>query len=379
MDFNEAPKQKAEIGEAAYRCFLRKVGFRVNKSAINGCFFVLALAMLSGCQDANEWQGFQEIEAEVVLLGSYKVEDLSSIEPLRALRSSDVANIPKEMAQLGKFLFHDKRLSKDKSISCASCHDLANGGDDGLEVSVGVGGALGAINSPTVLNSGFNFRQFWDGRASSLQEQAEGPVGNPMEMSADWETVVKELNADSQLREKFKSVFGDHEITQERVTRAIADFEKTLVTPAPFDQYLLGDENAISEDAKAGYRLFKRRGCVACHQGINVGGNLYQKFGAIQTYFESDGAEDLGLGRRTNRDGDMSVFKVPSLRNVAKTSPYFHNAGAKDLKTAIFIMGVMQLGLTLPDVEIARIEAFLNTLSGEVPVLADSDVDEGQP
>lgn len=328
----------------------------------------VTLALLGGCGEDQNWRAFSDQRATRVMLSEGKSRDLANPEPLRALARADVAGISPDMANLGNQLFHDMRLSGDGSLSCASCHSLATGGVDGSAVSVGINGAKGGINSPTVLNSGFNFRQFWDGRAEDLQAQAAGPVANPIEMGAEWDVVVKKLNTDEALREQFTQVFGDPEITEERVTRAIADFEKTLVTPAPFDRYLLGEATAISSKAKEGYRLFKRHGCIACHQGINVGGNLYQKFGAIQTYFESKTSADEGLGGRTNRTEDKSVFKVPSLRNVAKTAPYFHNAGAKDLKTAITIMGVMQLGRVLPPEDIEKIEAFLHTLSGDVVV-----------
>jgi cytochrome c peroxidase len=160
---------------------------------------------------------------------------------------------------------------------------IAEGGDDGARTSTGIDGAQGPINAPTVLNAVYNFRQFWDGRAADLAEQAQGPVVNPTEMGATWPEVIDKLQRDPSYPPQFAGAFGDRTITTERIARAIARFEETLVTPAPFDRYLLGDASAIDDDARRGYQLFKSYGCVACHQGINVGGNLYQKFGALQS------------------------------------------------------------------------------------------------
>lgn len=272
-----------------------------------------------------------------------------------------------EKVALGRLLFHDPRLSADLSLSCASCHDLQRGGSDGRPVSVGVGGTLGDINAPSVLTAALNFRQFWDGRAASLEEQAGGPVVNPKEMAAAWPQVIARLQADDGLRERFARLYPDG-LNIDNVKSAIADFERSLPRPSRFDRWLRGDARAISVDEEAGYRLFKKHGCVGCHQGSNVGGNLYQRFGVMaphlleKTRFRS---ADLGRYNVTGRDEDRHVFKVPGLRNVALTAPYFHDGSVATLEEAVAIMGRYQLGLELDPRDVALIAAFLATLSGE--------------
>lgn len=269
---------------------------------------------------------------------------------------------------LGKRLFHDKRLSKDNSLACAGCHELSNGGVDGRQFAVGVGGQVGPINAPTVLNSGFNFRQFWNGRAESLEEQAEGPVHNPKEMGSNWKEVVAKLGKDKPLVDQFRAIYGDG-LHPRNIQDAIATFERSLVTQSRFDQYLRGEFKAINEDEKKGYELFKNYGCVACHQGVNVGGNMYQTFGVLGNYFQDRGNitdADLGRYNVTKRAQDRFVFKVPSLRNVELTAPYFHDGSAKTLNHAVDVMFRYQLGRTAPDADKALIVAFLKSLTGEV-------------
>jgi len=269
---------------------------------------------------------------------------------------------------LGKRLFHDKRLSKDNSLACAGCHELTTGGVDGRQFAVGVGGQVGPINAPTVLNSGFNFRQFWNGRAESLEEQAEGPVHNPKEMGSNWKEVVAKLGKDTPLVDQFRAIYGDG-LHPRNIQDAIATFERSLVTQSRFDQYLRGDFKAINEDEEKGYELFKNYGCVACHQGVNVGGNMYQTFGVLGNYFQDRGNitdADLGRYNVTKRAQDRFVFKVPSLRNVELTAPYFHDGSAKTLNDAVDVMFRYQLGRTAPDADKALIIAFLKSLTGEV-------------
>ncbi|NVJ52340.1 MAG: cytochrome-c peroxidase [Campylobacteraceae bacterium] len=267
-------------------------------------------------------------------------------------------------ALLGKKLFFDKKLSKDNTISCASCHDLNNGGDDGLIFSVGINGKLGNINAPTVLNSIFNFRQFWDGRAKDLAEQAKGPIENPIEMGHDFASLVKVLKRSS-YKESFKAVYKDG-ITEQNIVNALAEFEKTLITPnSSFDKYLKGDEAAITAFEKEGFELFKNKGCISCHNGVNIGGNLYSKFGMI---VDID-SKSLGKYNVTKNELDKYYFKVPTLRNISLTAPYFHDGRYQDLKEVVKTMALVQLGRPITNLEIEKIVAFLKTLNGKLEII----------
>ncbi len=268
--------------------------------------------------------------------------------------------------QLGKKLFLDPILSADGTISCATCHDLQNGGDDGLQFSFGIKGQLGAVNSPTVYNSGFNFRQFWNGRAKDLKEQAKGPIANPVEMGHTLQGAVKVLSGNSEYLKNFQEIYPDG-ITQENIVDAIAEFEKALITPnAPFDKYLKGDKNAISKDAEEGYKLFASKGCILCHHGVNIGGNIYNKFGI----FEDANSSDQGLYSLTKKEEDRLLFKVPSLRNSAKTSPYMHDGRVATLKDAVELMSHYQLGRDMRPEEIDKITLFLESLTAPIPEAA---------
>ncbi|MDK9691705.1 cytochrome-c peroxidase [Azospira sp.] len=287
-------------------------------------------------------------------------------EPLLPLPDS----LPVDPAKvaLGRLLFNDPRLSRDDSLACAGCHDLQRGGADGLPVSRGVDGKKGGINAPTVLNAAFNFRQFWDGRAATLEEQVEGPVHNPLEMAADWDQVLAKLQADKELRSRFASAYPAG-LTAATVRHAIAEYERSLLTPSRFDRWLRGDDTALSDEEKAGYRLFKRHGCSSCHQGVNVGGNLFQRFGVMDNYFANKKAltaADMGRFNVTGRDEDRHVFKVPTLRNVALTAPYFHDAATSSLDEAVALMGRYQLGVELPARDVTLIVTFLQSLNGDV-------------
>jgi cytochrome c peroxidase len=286
-------------------------------------------------------------------------------EPIKPLPAK--LNLDARKVTLGRALFHDKRLSKDNSLSCASCHDLAAGGVDGKQFAVGIKGQVGPINTPTVLNSGLNFRQFWDGRAATLEEQAAGPVHNPGEMGSNWPEVIGKLSQDKALVERFKASYPDG-LQPRNIQDAIATFERSLITPSRFDRYLNGESNALQEDEKRGYQLFKNYGCVACHQGVGVGGNMYQAFGVLGNYFKDKGKiteADLGRYAVTKNELDRHVFKVPSLRNVELTAPYFHDGSAKTLEDAVEVMFRYQLGRTAPATEKALIVRFLKTLTGE--------------
>jgi cytochrome c peroxidase len=268
---------------------------------------------------------------------------------------------------LGEKLFNDKRLSKDGTLACVSCHDLGKGGVDRAAVSTGIGGAKGPINAPTVFNSGFNFRQFWDGRAASLEEQAAGPIHNPKEMGSNWTEVLAKLNQDQALATEIKSVYADG-LQPKNIQDAIATFERSLVTPSRFDSFLRGNKTAITAEEQQGYQLFKSYGCVACHQGVNVGGNMFQVFGVMGDYFKKrGGVNDADLGRYnvTKIESDKHVFKVPSLRNVALTPPYFHDGSAATLEDAVDVMFRFQLGRAGSAKDKELIVKFLHSLTGE--------------
>jgi cytochrome c peroxidase len=276
--------------------------------------------------------------------------------------------------KLGRRLFQDARLSVDNSVSCASCHHVGENGADTNARSAGVGGALGDINTPTVFNSGFSFRQFWNGRADTLEDQIEGPIHNPAEMATDWPQILEKLQADSEYVAAFSSIYAT-KIESRTIKDAIATFERSLITPdCRFDRYLRGDGNALTAEEKEGYRLFKDSGCSSCHQGVLVGGNMFEKFGIVRDYFADRGRitkADLGRFNVTGVETDRFEFKVPSLRNVARTAPYFHDGSAQSLEEAVGVMARYQLGRELTATELQRIVQFLETLTGRTP--------EGEP
>jgi len=285
---------------------------------------------------------------------------LMASEPITPL--PETIKVDQAKAELGRALFFDTILSHNDTISCASCHNLQNGGDDDLRVSFGIDGKKGEVNAPTVYNAVFNFRQFWDGRAKDLQEQAAGPIENPVEMGATFQEVIQKLKK-SKYKKLFAAIYKDG-ITKESITDAIAEYEKTLITPnSRFDKYLKGDENALTKEEKEGYELFKSKGCVSCHHGKNIGGNLYSKFGI----FDESNSQWFGRYNVTHKERDKYFFKVPSLRNIAKTAPYFHDGRTYDLQEAVKIMSQYQLGRHITQEEIAKITAFLQSLNGELP------------
>lgn len=251
------------------------------------------------------------------------------------------------------------------------------GGSDNLRTSIGDKWQQGPINSPTVLNSSLNFVQFWDGRAKDLREQAGGPIANPMEMAFTHELAVDILSSIPEYREEFKSVFNEDKITIEQITSALATFEETLVTPnSRFDQWLAGKDDAITDQELNGYLLFKNSGCVACHNGVAVGGNTFQKMGVVEPYVTDNAS--AGVAGVSGNDVDRMRFKVPTLRNVELTYPYFHDGAAQTLTEAVDIMGRLQLGKKYTEAEIKDIVAFLKTLTGDqpdfkLPILPPSD------
>lgn len=293
---------------------------------------------------------------------------------LLALGSEPIEPIPlklelnEQKVELGKQLFSDVQLSSNNTISCASCHNLSDNGADHLARSIGINNATGVINVPTVFNSGFNFRQQWDGVVETLEEQVEKPLQSELAMDSNWTEVVNKLQESSQYRLLFGQLYADG-IKSDNIKDAIATFERSLYTPnSRFDQYLRGDETALNPQEREGYRRFKAYGCVSCHQGVNIGGNLYQTFGLMGNYFKDRGnvtKADLGRFNVTGKESDRHVFKVPSLRNIALTNPYFHDGSAETLEEAVRVMGKYQLGRQLSQDDIDLIVTFFNALTGE--------------
>ncbi|MET1254416.1 cytochrome-c peroxidase [Aliikangiella maris] len=287
-------------------------------------------------------------------------------EPIEPIKP--VTSVNKQLAELGKKLFFEPRLSKSGFISCNSCHNLSRGGTDNLATSIGHNWQQGPINSPTVLNASLNLAQFWDGRAADLKEQAGGPIENPKEMAASHVLVVDVLNSIPQYVKEFKKIFNHKGIEIEQVTQAIAEFEKTLITPnSRFDQWLLGNKDAINQQELEGYQLFKQSGCISCHNGAAVGGNSFQKMGIAQPYKTTNEAK--GRIAVTGKEEDKHVFKVPTLRNIELTYPYFHDGSVDTLEQAVDIMAKVQIGRDFTKAENAKIVAFLKTLTGEQPTL----------
>ncbi len=297
-----------------------------------------------------------------------------SDEPIQPLRIHE--GLDPDKIALGRRLFFDKRLSKDNSISCSSCHNLAYGGTDNQQFSSGVNGVTGIINTPTVYNTHLNLAQFWDGHASNLIEQINGPIENPLEMASSWPDIIHKLNQDNAFMHHYKKIYGD-KLEADNLIDAIAAFEQSLTTVnSPFDRFLAGDKNAISLQAREGYQLFKSYGCTACHQGANVGGNMYQKMGVMADYFEQRGTPiteaDLGRYNVTQDDYDKFTFKVPSLRLVVLTAPYFHDGSVPSLEQAINKMARYQLGREISPDDVQKIIAFLKTLVGKHKELTQS-------
>jgi cytochrome c peroxidase len=288
----------------------------------------------------------------------------TSAEPIQPVPAAKVKN--PAMVELGKKLYFDPRLSMSGFISCNSCHNLSMGGTDNLKTSIGHNWQQGPINSPTVLNSSMNLAQFWDGRAKDLKEQAGGPIANPGEMAFTHELAISVLDSIPAYRAEFQKVFKKKAIDIDMVTDAIAAFEETLVTPdSRFDKWLKGDKKALTKVELRGYQIFKDSGCTACHYGPAVGGTSFQKMGLVEEYDTQNKAQ--GVAGLTGKDADRMKFKVPTLRNVELTYPYFHDGEADTLEKAVDIMGRLQVGRAFSPQEIDDIVAFLKTLTGRQP------------
>jgi cytochrome c peroxidase len=305
-----------------------------------------------------------------------------SAEPVRPIDTQ--VTVDEAKAALGFALFHDTRLSVDNTVSCASCHALETAGVDNHQYSHGVDDQLGGVNAPTVYNAVYNFVQFWDGRAKTLADQAAGPPLNPVEMASEsFDQIIAKLKTDKKFVKAFDAVYPDG-LTEANITDAIEEFERTLITPnSRFDKWLRGDDSAITADELAGYELFKTYDCATCHVGPNLGGQSYELMGLRRHYFADRGLEltneDNGRFKETNLERDRHRFKVPGLRNVEHTWPYYHDGTRHTLEEAVRDMAIYQSGVELSDEQTGQIVSFLNTLTGEyngVPITTTNSRDE---
>ncbi len=309
--------------------------------------------------------------AALAFAGSTSVA-LSQALPTKAPAPADNPTTPQKVS-LGQMLYHDPRLSSSGTVSCASCHNTMLGGEDNRAGSVGVGGQVGGRSAPTVWNAAFNEVQFWDGRAASLEEQAAGPVTNPIEMGMkSWDEVVARLEKIEGYQKAFEKVFGKDSISKDNATKAIAAYERTLITPnSPYDKYVKGKKSAMTEQQIRGMNKAVEIGCTGCHSGPAFNGpGVFQKFPIISNgYLEAqyDFKDDKGLAEVTGKKEDEHMWKVPTLRNITLTAPYFHNGKVKTLERAVKLMAKMQLDKELSKGEIADIVAFLDALTGEFP------------
>ena len=309
-------------------------------------------------------------EADLALLAQAQ----QVFQPLPAKAERD-AHLPATEAQieLGRALWYEPRLSRGNTVSCNSCHNLATGGVDNLPTSQGHQGQFGGRNSPTALNAALLGSQFWDGRAKDVEEQAGGPLLNPVEMAnVSEEAVVNKIKDIPEYQAMFQAAYNS-DVNFKNITEAIAAFERTLLTPTRWDEYLQGNIAALNEQERRGVKAFIDNGCIACHSGVTLGGNSFQKFGLVDgPYWKFTGskAHDEGRFDVTQAADDKFVFRVPGLRNVEKTYPYFHDSSVWELEKAISIMGQAQLGKQLPENEVKDIAAFFGTLSGKVPEFA---------
>lgn len=324
---------------------------------------------------ALHWAGQVDEQERETLLGwiaQQRARYYASNEAAAEHRNEPIQPIPKALpvdaqkVALGFRLYHDPRLSGDSTLSCAHCHSLNTGGVDGRKTSIGVGGAVGPINAPTVFNSVFNSEQFWDGRAPTLQVQAGGPPLNPIEMaSKSWEEIIGKLDKDPVLTRDFVAAYPQG-LSGETITDAIAEFEKTLITPdSPFDNWLRGDDKAMTMQQKHGYQLFKDNKCATCHGGTILGGRSFEPLGLKRDFnFGEITAADIGRMNVTSEARDRLRQKVPGLRNVALTAPYFHRGDVATLDEAVKLMLRYQVGTELPQQDVDDIVAFLESLTG---------------
>lgn len=308
----------------------------------------------------------------LILVGSVSVASAWEALPTKAPEPADNPTTPAKVA-LGQILYHDPRLSSTGTVSCASCHNTMLGGEDNRPNSMGVNGQTGGRSAPTVWNAAFNTVQFWDGRAASLEDQAAGPVTNPIEMGMkNWGAVIARLKKIEDYDGLYQKAFGNGSITKDNTTKAIAAYERTLITPnSPYDKFVKGDKSALSSQQIKGMEKFAELGCAGCHSGPAFNGpGTYQKFPMFSNgYFEAQYkiSKDMGREEATKKVADAHFWKVPTLRNIALTAPYFHNGSVKSLDVAVKVMAKLQLQKDLPKQDIEDIVAFLNGLTGEFP------------
>lgn len=325
---------------------------------IMGLLVALAVALLAGCRGAG---------STVRAASDIEPDHLWMFTPIAA--PAPAQGLTSERVNLGRRLYYDTHLSENNSLSCNSCHDLARYGvDPGKAVSIGHNQKPGGRNSPTVYNAVLQFVQFWDGRAPTLAAQASGPMMNPVEMGmSGTDAVLAVLRASPEYMQMFRKAYPQSKdpVTMDNVTDAIASFESGLVTPSRWDDYLRGNLQALSEEEKAGLQVYLDSGCASCHAGAAMGGNSYQKLGAYRDW--PDQKSDRGRFALTGEQRDNMYFKVPMLRNVAETGPWFHNGEVKSLDEAVRLMGEYQTGHNFSPTEVRQIVAFLNALTGPLP------------
>lgn len=337
---------------------------------------VLALGTTS-CSEPDETRALLKALEKTAVATAQAAEKKSSVEinprllrrfqPLRARVESETNPLLESKIQLGRMLYFEKRLSKNQELSCNSCHDLATYGVDHAPTSTGDRGQKGGRNAPTVYNAAGFFAQFWDGRAGSVEEQALGPILNPVEMALPSAAHgVKVLKSMPDYVNRFKQAFPDESdpVTFENAGKAIAAFERTLMTPSRWDDYLRGNEAALTDPELEGLKIFTNIGCMVCHTGEFVGGAMYQKVGVVEPW---PNQKDQGRFEVTKQEVDRMMFKVPTLRNIAQTAPYFHDGSAPTLDVAVRMMGKHQLGLNLSDREVGSIVTWLGSLTGKLP------------
>ncbi len=310
------------------------------------------------------WQQFTAILPTVIT--SQRIEIAQTDEPIQAIPQQIEVDPPK--VTLGEKLFQDVRLSTNNQKSCLSCHSFSLGGADRRSHSIGINGALTEVNTPTIFNARFNYRLNWNGKYTNLADHLDSLMNNPKVMGVRWPEAVRSLQQVPEYARSFDRIYPDG-VTPTNIKDALVAYELSLNTPnSRFDRFLQGDKQALNQAEKEGYRLFKANGCVSCHQGVNVGGNMFQPFGIIGDYLTDRGnitTADLGRFNVTKNAADRHVFRVPSLRNVAVTAPYFHDGSAPTLEDAVGKMTKYQLGRTLPTEQIQSIVQFLRTLTGE--------------
>jgi len=331
--------------------------------------YILSLSILFASCGENE--KVEKVNSESTTeTYEYTELDASARKTFGALPSVEI-DLNNPLILLGKMLYFDKRLSKDNTQSCNTCHNLNSFGVDNNSFSEGNDGELGGRNSPTTLNAALHIAQFWDGREADVEAQAGGPILNPVEMAMPNEkAVIDRLSKIEEYKQLFSQAFPESEnpMTYANLKIAIGAFERLLITPSRFDRYMNGDNDALTGKEKRGMKLFMDAGCITCHSGPLLGGEMYQKFGLVNDYWEYTKSENVDKGRYevTGKESDMYVFKVPSLRNITKTAPYFHDGSVNKLNDAIQIMGKTQLNRELTVQEVSGIAFFLETLTGEV-------------